>query len=360
MVLATDGNLKVALTFDPIQQSIQALIGQCQDDWGAPENNRELLLPYGIKPLDKALYGMDIINGELILVQGAEKNRKSTLVANIIVNYMMGFKPTIKPVTVIDSLESGMTPKKYRDTLISMVATRYLLDHGHKSMEACPACEEPQCQVLGITPKFLRYNTRKAEQVKAIEFAINEMSSWPMYIFGAAEKEGDTRNLQTSVTGKNGLMSRWEYLINEYNMKVVVTDHLQQYSFDTDLSDYEKQVRTVAAVSDVVSRCKVVALEISQISLTSQRDAAAGVGKEYAAGGRKAAAEANSILQTYYEDGAGVVQIDLKDSRDYKPFSMEQPIEPRSGCFFGEATILNSGKKVAYHPGDSNGKSYRK
>ena len=364
MALATSTKLQTAMTFSPDQQSIQTLLGQCISDWGTPEGNRELLLPYGIKPLDKALYGMDTISGEMILIQGPEKQRKSTLVANIVVNYMMGPKPVVKPFTVIDTLESGMTPGRYRDTLISIVASRLLFAQGHRYKEGCPICGEASCRTFGISPEFLRYNTRNKMQEDVIQGAIAEMQNWPLHIYGASAEEGDTRNLLTSVIGTDQLMSRWQYLIEEKGMKVVVTDHLQQYSFQNEhLSDYEKQLRTVAAKSDVVAKYKLVNLEISQVSLTSQKDAAAGLGKMTATGGRKAASEATSTITVNYEGGSGSVTITLEDSRRYKPFSMTQTLEDVSGCFYGEAVVINGGKKAEFRPGmekaTSNG-NYRK
>src|SRR5512143_1794869 len=116
--------------YDPQRQTIRTLIKQCEQDWGDPVANRTLLLPTGLAPLDKAVYGLDTINGEVLLIQGPEKQRKSTLVANIIVNYMLSAKPAGKPLTVIDTLESGMQPKRYRDLIISMVTTQLLFDIG--------------------------------------------------------------------------------------------------------------------------------------------------------------------------------------------------------------------------------------
>ena len=360
MAIATSTKLKTAMTLDPEQQSIQTLLGQCISDWGTPEANRELLLPFGLKPLDKALYGMDTINGEMILIQGPEKQRKSTLVANIVVNYMMGPKPVVKPFTVIDTLESGMTPGRYRDTLISIVATRLLFTQGHRYLEGCPICGEPTCRMFGITPEFLRYNTRSKMQEDAIQGAVDEMRDWPLHIYGASLQEGDTRNLITSVIGTDQLTSRWQYLIEEKGMKVVVTDHLQQYSFPDQISDYEKQLRTVAAKSDVVAKYKLVNLEISQVSLNSQKDAAAGLGKMTATGGRKAAQEATSTITVNYEGGSGSVTITLEDSRKYSTFTMTQKLEDTSGCFYGEATVINGGKKSEYRPGMEKANNGRK
>jgi hypothetical protein len=339
--------------YNPEHQAIGHLISLCEADWGDPIANRVLLLPTGLAPLDKAVYGLDTINGEVVLVQGPEKQRKSTLVANIIVNYMMSAKPAEKPLTVIDTLESGMPPKRYRDFMISMVATQLLFDIGHVHSAFCPACNAPACKEMGISPDFLRYNSRTATQSEMIKESMNIISRWPLHIYGASDHEGGSRNLTTSLIGTKDLSSRWKHLIDEYGAKVFVTDHVQQYSFEEGfISDYEKQLRTVAAQSDIVASKQIVCLAISQISLTSQREAASGTGKYTATGGRKAAAEATSIISVNYEGGSNEVCVTLEDSRKSAPFSMYTNLEPSSGRFYGECTI---GRKAALRPGMEEG-----
>ena len=341
--------------YNPELQTIGHLISLCEQDWGDPIANRTLLLPTGLAPLDKAIYGLDTINGEVVLVQGPEKQRKSTLVANLIVNYMLSPKPAVKPLTVIDTLESGMQPKRYRDFLISIAATQLLFDIGHLHGAFCPACNAPACREMGINPEFLRYNSRTATQTEVIKEAMNVVSRFPLHIYGAANDEGNTRSLAKSVIGTKDLSSRWSYLIDEYGAKVFVTDHLQKYSFENEIvSDYEKQIRTISAVSDTVAAKQIVCLLLSQISLTSQREAASGTGKYTATGGRKAAAESTSILSVNYESGASEMCITLEDSRKSAPFSMYTALEPSSGRLFGECTI---GRKAAYRPGMEEGAS---
>ena len=55
--------------YNPDHQTISHLISLCEKDWGDPVANRTLLLPTGLAPLDKAVYGHDTINGEVVLVQ---------------------------------------------------------------------------------------------------------------------------------------------------------------------------------------------------------------------------------------------------------------------------------------------------
>jgi hypothetical protein len=105
------------------------------------------------------------------LYPGTEKQRKSPS-ANIIANYMLAPRPEEKPLTVIDTLESGMPPKRYRDFLISMVATQLLINERHKYGTYCPACEAPTCLHMGNSPDFLRYNTRTDIQKRVVATAL--------------------------------------------------------------------------------------------------------------------------------------------------------------------------------------------
>ncbi len=89
-----------------------------------------------------------------------------------------------------------------------------------------------QCREMGISPDFLRYNTRTDTQAEMIKEAMNIISRWPLHIYGASDEEGQSRSLAASVVGTKDLSSRWSYLIDEYGAKVFVTDHLQQYSFE--------------------------------------------------------------------------------------------------------------------------------
>lgn len=321
--------------YDP---TLGSLLAQCNDDWGDPAKNRQNLLPYGIPLLDKALYGIDP-EGELVVIQGDRKGRKTTLAANIVVSLCTNPKITSRPVINIDTLESGMRPKKYRDFLISIVASRWLMEQGHKPQGRCPVCDNDPCYELVIQPKFLKYNTRSAEQLAAIEYALDTMQWWPVLIHGAGINQGNTRNLEDAAIGTRKLKSRWQRLVEEYGMKINLIDHVQQYSFsDGTTSDYEKQLRSVAAVADFSSRFNTAFLALSQVSMSSLREARDNGGKLTAAGGAKAAQEANTVISTHYKQNSGYIKIAVEESRDAGSFSIWQPIDDTSGAFYGEAS----------------------
>ena len=319
--------------YDP---SIQSLVDNSDDQWGNPLVNRENLVPFGIKPFDRALYGMDTTNGELNLIIGPQKQRKTTMAINILVNYMTADKPKVKPFTVIDTLESGMRPEKYKDTLLSVVATRLLIEEGHAPKGACRLCGGRDCEEMGINPDFLRYNTRSTTQKEAIDHARSIVRQWPMLIYGASLNQGDTRNLENALQQNK---SRWQRLIEEAGAEIFILDHVQQYHIKgvTHASDYEKQIQAIAAVGDVVSQYNIVCLMLSQISMTSQREKRSGAGNLTASGGTKAHQEANVIFSASYQDGAGYMKMTIEESRDSGNFSVYQDLEDVSGAFYGNA-----------------------
>lgn len=346
---------------DLYEPDIRALLSKTKDEWGDPEVNKANLIPYGINVFDKYLYGIDIVNGELILVMGQEKRRKTTFAINVVVNYMTADTLEEKPVTVIDTLESGMPPARYRDQLISNLASRWLIEEGHFAKGQCNECGAARCRQLTLTPEYLRYNPRTPAQKLAIEYAIDTMVSWPLLIFGASYRQGATRNLATSVKGGGNMTetwhhkwaiehntftplqaqaSRWDFLIKEFGAKIFVADHIQQYSFASEPSDYEKQLRAVGAISDFVASQNIAAIVLSQVSLTSVRESRTGQGRIGALGGSKLAQEANVALSTHYDpDYGGIMSISIEESRKSGTFHVVQRLEDRSGAFYGPSEV---------------------
>lgn len=310
---------------------MSALLDQCETDWGDPVANRGNLVPWPFPQFNHALYGIDITNGELNVILGEEKNRKTTLLINVVMHYMM--KAKNKPATALDVLESGMSVKRYRDTFVSMMASKYLMSIGHYP-KRCSVCNSSPCKELVITPDFLRYRTRTHAQKGAIEWALAQMQDWPLVLYGAHHEQGDTRNLETSVQSRS---SRWRWLIKELGVQIIGLDHVQQYAFQDQATDYEKQLRAVAATSDIVAGHSIACLMLSQVSLSSLKEHRSGTGSVNAAGGKKAQQEANVVLQTEYKPDWEYMKIAILESRRSASFAVYQNVEPNSGCFYDES-----------------------
>jgi len=309
---------------------ISELIKVALWDWGNPETNQARLLPYGLPPLDEALYGINIIDGELIAIQGLEKQRKTTLLANIVLSVMLsGTLTRMGYSMVVDSLESGETIERYRDRLIGMMATYALLTkiHGNRR-EAWSVSEALQNEHLGMSPEYLRFANRSAAQQGAIEHAMEIMKDWPLYIFGGSrykDRATDTRDLQKS-------MMRWRGLADEGAI-IFAADHIQQYNVPG--GDYQKQEVVVPALSGFQLATSSAVIALSQIGLGTYRDYKAGALEVmYAKGGGRLAAEANVVIQTTYDEANCKVLIDVPRSRKSRA-KMWQHLEPSSGLFIG-------------------------
>lgn len=305
--------------------SIQQRLLSRQARWGDPEKNREKLIPLGLGPIDLAVWGLDGQNGDLILWIGEEKARKSTVVRNVIINIMTAPLPLIKPATVIDVLETGEPPDVVADALLCNLATRLLHSSGHRSLGACPLCKG-ECREMKLSSYFVTFSHLSDAQENALNVAAEEMMNWPLLIFGAGRNDGMTRNMARS-------KQRWDYLIEQGKMNQLVIDHLQQYSsLETILSDYEKQIRGLAEISDLVATNKIIAHIISQISLTSLRELRSGsTDKVDAAGGRKAAQEAN-LEFTIRKMNDNQVEIKITRTRRSGTLTVTLPIEKESGA----------------------------
>jgi hypothetical protein len=298
--------------YDP---TISSLLDLAQVRWENREENRDLLVRWGIPFLDKRLFGINTVDGELILIIGEEKQRKTTLVINTIVNIMTAEKPEVKPHTVIDTLESGMPPGRYTDQLVSNLASRYLMeiDHIPASMGKCQVCGD-FCKELRLSPEHLNYLPLSSQQRVAVTKAVAHMKEWPVDIWGAGMNQGDTRNLKNTV-GDLDQESRWIWSAENKGSKIFVIDHVQQYRFDDIVnSDYEKLIRAVNSIGSFVAAYKTAVFLVSQISMWSMREAKAG-GKAKASGGKKPHEEANVIIKSSYEDNSGQLGVSLEDSR---------------------------------------------
>lgn len=311
---------------------ISELIKAATNDWGDPSENRAMLIPYGLPPLDEALYGLNVSEGELVAIQGQEKNRKTTLLANIVISIMLsGALDRINCSMVIDTLESGETIERYRDRLIGMMATFVLGAELYGDRRE--AWDVPM--VLGnehfqMSPEYLRFANRSAAQQRSIERAMEIIEPWPLHIYGGSrykDRATDTRNLSKS-------MERWMQLVDGENAAIFGVDHIQLYSLPG-MGDYQRQEKIIPALSDFQMKTASVVIALSQVSLGSVKDFKAGLfDSVYAKGGGRLAAEANVVIQTTYDEANCKVLIDVPRSRKSRA-RLYQHLEPTSGLFIG-------------------------
>lgn len=310
-------------------QSLETLTAGSYEQWGDPIKNREKLIPYGYKPIDRAIYGIDP-QGEFIVIQGKEKGRKSTIMQNVVKNIMEWERLKIKPVIVIDILESSSSPTIVKDNFISMVASNFIMEKGHRSHAPCPLCGGKQCKELVLSSRALPFITRTPLQKVAIDHAIKVISGWSIYLFGTGVNEGETRDMDKT-------LRRWLWLSENRGASIFISDHVQQYhnaNERTGLTDYEKQQIVVPALSTFVGKYRKTVIALSQLSLGTRKD---NDGRMYATGGAKMAAEANTVIMTMYDENTPFqVALQLVESRYAGQTTCYGLIDPTSGVTHGE------------------------
>lgn len=316
------------------------------------------LLPYGIFQIDVATKtGIDIRNGELIAIQGPEKNRKTTLALNLVWCWCKWERHRAVldgGAVMVETLESSMTRQKYKQSLVVMEATDFILQESYgwdkNGVMKLPLLGDPKDKIadmrqiredigqeLRLSVGYATAALRTSLQQKAIEYAVEEVNKWPLLIYGAAASEGATRAIKINgnvVDFRNELpYERWKFAIEQLGARLIVIDHIQGYAGPGGLA-YQMLDEIVDRVATIVAEEKVVVVAVSQISLGSMREPALGY---YARGGKRLAEEANIVFGTRYTGREDRMIIDTAASRGEPPPTIMQPMDMYSGKFIGRA-----------------------
>lgn len=337
--------------YDP---RLSALLATVKDEWGSEAQrkvNRENMISYGVPHIDKALFGIQFGSGELLAVQGAKKMRKTTFMANVILHAASQLRAKGKPWWIaIDTLESGLSPKEYRNMLIAivatwkMVATKYGDDRlrwpaeGKIRRAFGGGSEESPNGQLVIAKRWLQHARFTKEQLSAIDAALASMDSLPIMIFGPSPREGNARLIEDTVL-------RWERLYHGdfptakgCPVRMFVSDNIPQYRVKG--SDYDIQRTIVDAVSlFITSHPHTVGFVAAQMGVGSLTREIQGIGQAYARGGLRLSEEVNTIFRTKYDEDKTpyFMTIQTDDSRDARIPRLIQEINDSSGAFLGAA-----------------------
>jgi len=281
------------MTYNPL---VSAQLEDIESSWGDAERNRKNMIRTGIKALDQLIYGIDT-KGELIIVQGKEKDRKTTFVTNWMVSMALDQENRSKYI-VIDTLESQMDYMRYRDAMISMLMTKQILEGTGHRYKGCSLCRG-DCQLLGkLSPEFFRYRRDKltgeavGDFVQALDYAKFVLSNTNISIYDGRIGQGNTRDLEEA-------KERWARLKHEDRLDLLFIDHSQQYSIrGVSAGDHFTHLNTVVeAVSTAITQYGFPVVLLSQVSKNSTQGAA-GPEDYLASGGAKANQEASVVITT--------------------------------------------------------------
>ena len=339
---------------------LRDLVDGATDEWGDPKENIGHIVPFGQVLIDKSLIGVPVERGAIFQIQGIKGSRKTTVALNFVINQCLSGRLPQGYHIAYDTLESGMSIERIRDIIWAMVATKYLIYwHWHETEERdltkLLSRGLPTRPVVSLVedvgarerdtilrPEFFKYGMRTEKQKDAIQMAGNVIRNWPVYLFGASEhpdleirraRTVATWNLEQSVT-------RWSWLYEHKNVRQLVIDHINEYQFHDNPSDFDVQKRVIPALASWQKESLGIAWIIAQVGVGSAREARRDGVDMSAMGGFTGEAE-SSLTWTVEYDPDEPYYVKLKrpnKSRIGMHPDLSIKIEPNSGVFVGQAT----------------------
>lgn len=340
------------MSFDP---TIAGLVKMADDDWGDRDENLEHALWFRIPPIDNALYGINIKKGEMVGIQADRKNRKSTLLLNFVVGFASQLKKKGHPWWICcDTLESGMPPSAYRDSLIAIVATRlYVAQYYGNDPAKWPRVEDLRAddahnKAMVISREFFEYGRRTEIQHGVINRSKNALSQLPISIFGGAASMGSASNAEITIQRWSDLY-HGRYIHKNKNgedidmrgqeYRIFTCDHISRGSAD----HYTKQESVVSLQGEfLITHPGAVVISVAQIGTGALDKERMGYGKAHAKGGTALAAEATILFRTRYDEvnDPHHIGISVDNTRRKPPPPVMQDIDLESGAF------LQPGRKI--------------
>lgn len=336
------------------------LIGRIDDQLLDPPDFSDVAkhaVYYGIKHIDKSNPAGINMDGTLIVILGAKKERKTTLALNVVRNLCKQEGRLNGKKILWETLESGQSPKKVKQALICMEATAYMAGRMWGSIYRVPKrkkgadeysnmmvvrdardpayAPEGPGNLFHLSVPFAMSMNRTPLQREAIEYAVASVNDWPLLIYGAPVNQGWTKTLE-SVSGK-ALRDLWPYkrwllAVEKYDVGVIVIDHTNAY---TGSNDYDRQQIATTHGSAAVSELGVAMIAVCQPSRASVVS-----GEPMVRGGDKWAEEANLVIRTKYEQNADCMDIKCLDAREAPFPDLRVPLEKRSGLIFPDSYPL--------------------
>lgn len=341
--------------------TMKDLVDGADEEWGDREENLGRLVPFGFRIVDQSLLGIPIDTGGMIQIHGSAGSRKTTLALNLIVNQCLSGRLPQGYHIAYDILESGVTIENIRDILLSILATKYLVYwHWNESAETDLVrllrqgltLEIPIADAIDgvrdqngaretvIRPKFFFYGLRSERQTEAIKMAMAIARNWPLLIFGlSGHKDSAIARKRTTPTWDlEESRKRWAWLTDKMNMRQLWIDHMNEYQFSDEPTDFVVQKRVVPTVVSWQKTCLGLSFVLAQVGVTAERSARMGGTDPYSMGGK--VAEAESILTWHVEyDPDAPYYFKLRrpiKSRIGMHQDLGVSIEPNSGAIIGQ------------------------
>lgn len=304
---------------------------------------------YGVNYVDQACHGINITLGELIALQGLEKNRKTTFLLNILYNIAVQLQRR-NYFAVYDTLESGMPPQAVRDQLVAISASLIAVSETYgKDRSKWPGVKEIHTSIseelLNIDREIVFEQSFVGRQLEFVEKATERLKDIPLLIFGSSSEQGSARDLKET-------LQRWDQLykgvydgLDGVKCRIFVCDNVQLvHGFNSNKFD---QLETVVAEHAYFlgKHPGTVIIDVSQISQGAAITSKIYETQMYAKGGGALSAEATVLFETRYEQDDDGITISTPATRK-KPFpKIYQEILKSSGAFLRPAYPIKDRNK---------------
>jgi hypothetical protein len=262
----------------------------------------------GIPQLDLSLDGgFQFDPGELVVVSGFEKQRKTTLINNIVLNAFRKKEIDCSMVWVCN--EGSVSSEQATADLWAMEATRLALIRDQKWRH--PSGE---LKPFHFTRNQMMTQNFTGPVTESIEEAFEWVTNLPIRMYFAGLDDGNSRDFQ-------GVLAKTAADIEFNDAKIVVMDNLQGWR-ESHEKDYEVMMRVVPPIDDLAAKYKVLLFAVSQYNTggTSR-------------GGNDISGKANLGIGTVYDQDNTPDRLGIESRfvRNRPSFKIDVPIIPSCG-----------------------------
>ena len=268
-----------------------------------------------------------------------------------------------------DSLESGMSIEHISDTMVSMLANRFITywwatntnetDY-FKLAQLVP--EMNPVELIGLPTittannEIKRLNVVKPSlleeeekfwnqyQKDAIALAKDYVYKFPILICGESEDEDQAiRRKKSTITYDIKVSEeRWERNAKEYGVRQIIVDHITKYMINGTIDGYQAMQNAIPAMVKWQSKWGGFHWVVAQVGATQRMAYRNSEESPGALGGPALAMEANGIWNVKYNPKKTpyFVEMEVVKLRGAFHKALAIPIEPESGAIIGRARFM--------------------
>ena len=299
-------------SYDPSQRAVIEEFDRRQR-----EGQMGTFVPTGIHELDGKLGGGLLYDpGELVIISGREKQRKTTLAINMLMNML--WSKHINGFVWVSNEGSYDRVQAFAD-MWAMAATRISLERG-LSFSLKDGTNIPRV----FTRDNLMYGLDKIHGsfLTAVMDARAEISQYHISYYFAGHDEGNSHDFE-------GTMARVRAELEFNDMKVVVLDNMQGWA-ESGEKDYDTIMRVLPPIDILTAQHHALTIALSQLSAEGRLR-----------GGTNTAARANLVMSTAYngQETPDMITVKNEYARKRGFFELNVAIDRSSGLIRNDIKV---------------------